>query len=373
MNPIITAAGDPTISANRDGLFYMAAFGWELPQGQLVLLPRISHTVSTNPSGTAYEWLQRALSPSPAGSSILERPQIAVDRTTGNNSESKYLCTTYRNANLQTAIWVAQRPASSPDYTSSIQVSDVRTYPSRVDGCQVAVAPDGGVYVAWWEELDQGGGSKISVIKLRRSPGGLSFGPTVIASNWFVKPKDASATSDCSEGSGGLADSAPALKGHIRSYPFPSLAVSKATGTVYIAYNRLPLSGSGSQIAFVRSTNQGATWSNPLVVNDSAVGDKYMPAVAVSDYNNYVKVIWYDRRNDPNNLNIDVYSAVSSNSGSSFGQNVRLTNAPFGIPRLFPHYDCRTGDFWPQPASCDLGDHISTAGFATTSGFLQSC
>ena len=62
-------------------------------------------------------------------------------------------------------------------------------------------------------------------------------------------------------------------------------------------------------------------------VNDDAYGnrcDQFHPWTCVSA-DGAVSVIFYDRRNDPSNLLMDVYMAQSFDGGSTFGPNVRIT------------------------------------------------
>ena len=74
----------------------------------------------------------------------------------------------------------------------------------------------------------------------------------------------------------------------------------------------------------VHKLDRWRTWSIPLRVNDDRTSnDQFFPAVAVNGQG-VIGVIWYDRRRDPNNLLIDVYSAKSTNDGVSFHANQRV-------------------------------------------------
>src|SRR5579863_2069672 len=55
--------------------------------------------------------------------------------------------------------------------------------------------------------------------------------------------------------------------------------------------------------------------------------DQWAPSVAVAS-NGVVGVMFYDRRNDPANLNIDVYLVMSTNVGRSARQFERLSILP---------------------------------------------
>jgi hypothetical protein len=110
------------------------------------------------------------------------------------------------------------------------------------------------------------------------------------------------------------------------------------------------------------------------IVSDGTPGDKFMPALAVSPFSGFVKVAWYDRRNDPANLSIDVYHAQSIDGGSSFQTNTRLTTAPFGVPHIFPNFDCCTPaqGCTVNPVNCYMGDYNTVLGFPTSLGFYYA-
>ena len=117
----------------------------------------------------------------------------------------------------------------------------------------------------------------------------------------------------------------------------PRLAVDPANGTLYIAYvdNRFAvLAGAtvaaGDQdISFVKSTDGGATWSTPVRVNDDPVNNGFAqsaPRVEVAP-NGRVDVVWFDRRNSSTLSTLgDIYYAYSSDAGSTFSANRRVTD-----------------------------------------------
>ena len=72
--------------------------------------------------------------------------------------------------------------------------------------------------------------------------------------------------------------------------------------------------------------------------------------------------IWYDKRRDPNNLEMTIYSAISSDGGVSFGPNQAVT------PGTFPPavgYD-------PVINRIYMGDYIDIKAGADTGGRTSS-
>jgi hypothetical protein len=364
---------DPALALTTTSQIHLGYLGLQL--GLVAGFPFIGQVRSTD-AGTTFLLPHTAIPASQDYS--VDKPWLAIDRTSNPASNgTQYLCWTQIWQDLMqpyqyTQIWFAGRTAAEADggapYPNPVPVSGVRQFIADsnedvVQGCQVAVAPDSSVYVIWWEQI-QLGAYKISSINGKRTVDGVSFGPQFGASGAFVVPGEPIATQACR--AAGWAGGA--LNGNIRTTAYPSLAVDQANGSVYVAHSRRP-GESGSEVVLVRSADHGATWSQPLVVHDASPGDKFMPAVAVNEFNHVVKVMWYDRRNDPANLSIDVYTAASSDGGASFASISRLTAAPFGVPRLLPNFDCDAGGVSAGP--CYMGDYNGLSGFSTTAGFVH--
>jgi len=180
-----------------------------------------------------------------------------------------------------------------------------------VQGSFIATGPGGEVYVAWYD-------SRVNGIRLRQSlDGGATFSDPVTA----LSPV-------------GFTFSVY-LTGNFDVPAFPQIAVDSSSGpsrgTVYVTANALTSAGH-MDVFLTRSSDGGATWSAPLRVNnDATTTDQFMPAIAVAENGN-VGVAFYDRRNDPdNNSLVDVYLAVSSDSGRTFFTNQRVTTANWPV------------------------------------------
>jgi hypothetical protein len=84
-------------------------------------------------------------------------------------------------------------------------------------------------------------------------------------------------------------------------------------------------------ILAIRSDDGGDTWSAPVRVNDDPPGAlQFFPWIAI-DPQGYVHVVWYDRRHD--DVDLDVYYALSTDGGATFRPNRRITAASF-VPVL---------------------------------------
>ena len=74
-----------------------------------------------------------------------------------------------------------------------------------------------------------------------------------------------------------------------------------------------------------RSTNDGASWSSPVKVNDDGLANRaqFHPYLSVDQSNGNVVVAWHDARNDSGNDAIDYYVARSTDCGVSFETNIQ--------------------------------------------------
>lgn len=143
------------------------------------------------------------------------------------------------------------------------------------------VGPDGTVYVSWLNFLDS------TVYLSRNIPGTMAFTPGLP-----VRELDTVGGPPNTEHRGGT---------------YPVLAADPtASGHLYMVWEG---AGDGhSDIRMIRSTDGGLSWSDPVTVNDETENAQYMPWVDVGP-DGQVHVVWYDRRDDPANVNNTVYYA----------------------------------------------------------------
>ena len=124
------------------------------------------------------------------------------------------------------------------------------------------------------------------------------------------------------------------LHGNIKSYSFPAMDADISggsyNGNLYVAYmDKLIYEYEHDcDIFFRRSTDDGETWSERLRINDDEIDngcDQFHPWLVV-DENGVITVMFYDRRNDPeNNLSYDIYLTQSFDAGVTWTENHRIT------------------------------------------------
>ncbi len=124
-----------------------------------------------------------------------------------------------------------------------------------------------------------------------------------------------------------------------RIYPAPHFVIDKSTksryvGNCYIVWTANGVSkkeANGLDIYLSRSTDNGASWSVPQIVNDDVKGkqsEQFYPSITVNP-KGVVCIAWYDRRNDSvNNVNTEYYIAFSYDGGKTFAKNFPVTQKP---------------------------------------------
>lgn len=126
----------------------------------------------------------------------------------------------------------------------------------------------------------------------------------------------------------------------MRTRPYPFITADNSwgpnRGRLYLVYASNNPSGNGnkSDIFCRYSTDQGATWSAPVVVNDdpnSQNNHNFFPAIWCDKESGRLFVKWYDSRRVPTSDSMDVYASYSDDGGLTFAPNQRISNATFRI------------------------------------------
>jgi len=128
-----------------------------------------------------------------------------------------------------------------------------------------------------------------------------------------------------------------------RNLSLPAFACDSRTGQLYLTWS--DKGPRDADILFTTSKDHGQTWSTPLRVNDDPIGNganQFQPQMAVAP-NGVVSISFFDTRNDPRHLLIDVYLAQSVDHGTSFLKNLRVTTQSWD-----PAIDAPTDEYGSQ-------------------------
>ncbi len=125
--------------------------------------------------------------------------------------------------------------------------------------------------------------------------------------------------------------------GMSRIQALPQIACDKYSqsqyhGYVYLAWTAAGVDSrktSGTDIYFSRSSDHGATWSTPVVVNDDKTADPSTTQAYVSvtvSPSGVVVLGWYDFRDDPTKKNGRYYMCYSFDGGHTFTKNFPVSS-----------------------------------------------
>ena len=360
--------GDPVIACTSKNNFYYASLATDIGPGDAFAFSGISVSNSID-GGTTFGTPNIAVQKN-ANLHFLDKPWFTAEPGPTASPSDDVLHVSYTDFDFsgfegagpcpdegRTGLEYVRSTDGGATWSAPVVIEEVCDSQGFLQGSQVEVGNANDVYVAWerypFDPTEQ------RQIAIRRSTDlGTTFGPAAVMST--VTP---------------VGDS-NFLQGGFRDFlDLQGLAVDRSSGsrrgTVYATFQ----DGSARQkvdplgfclgdslycfgdVYLVKSTNNGATWSAPIRINndDPALGiDQFMPHVDVDSRGN-VWAVYYDRRFDERNFMIDVFVARSTNGGATW-KNTRATRASF--PPI-------TGwqDFVVNPAY--MGDYIAIAADST--------
>lgn len=218
-------------------------------------------------------------------------------------------------------------------FSTPVPVSDLNR--ERVGAASPVIDSDGRLLVLYQDvknnRRDFGGlegpvaEMPFALVMARSDDGGTSFGPGVELESEVV----------------------PARRFLVFLPEFPSVAAGPR-GELYVAWAD---ARNGDEDVFLRrSSDGGATWSERVRVNDNPVGDgttQSLPRVDVAP-DGRVDVLFYDRRDDADDVRTEVYLASSDDGEGTFA-NRRVSSQPF---------DSRVGPTFGEDYGTDLGTRL---------------
>ncbi|MCA1727533.1 MAG: glycoside hydrolase [Actinobacteria bacterium] len=129
----------------------------------------------------------------------------------------------------------------------------------------------------------------------------------------------------------------------------PSLVYNDVTQTLgYVYQNNINRSVSKADVTFQRSTDYGATWSDIKYVAVTGSGapapnDQFFPWIDF-DGSGHFHVVFFDNRNDPNNLLIETFIGESTNNGATW-TNTRISDVAWNPNLAFFSSGAFIGDY----------------------------
>lgn len=215
-----------------------------------------------------------------------------------------------RNQGNNQILYTAYSSDGGATFSAPIKVNDGATKFERVIGAYPAVDHNTGVVYDSWHDY-----AKNIIYVDKSANGGVTWGTDVAAATTHA----------------GFGKDIGCVGGRAQG-PAHALKVGPS-GTLYLVYADPVTSGRNSRgfdILLTKSANGGATWSVPVVLNDTGKADQFHPTLSVESNGaggDKITVSFYDRRDDTDNCLAYVYATQSTDSGATWSANVRVTTA----------------------------------------------
>ena len=323
---ILAGGGDPVLTFDADGRAYFSWLNAYLNSSFDQLKFELCWAYSDDGGWT---WTQPAssiiaksnMTPGHKDPRFVDKQWMAVDRSSSPHRGNLYVAFV-RAASRGMVMCVSRKEAGTDAFEQEVWVSPDSL--GIVQYASIDIDERGGVHVTYFGTVD---GSRSALWHVRSTDGGRTFGAPAMVSN-LIFP--------------GLSDDDKlgSIRGitERRLYPCPQMCVDRSRpGSVYMTWTASGITEGkedGADIYFARSTDYGATWYSPTLVNDDPRGvivDQFYPSIAVND-DGVIAVTWYDRREDAEwNTSARYYFAVSRNGGESFSASTPIATMPMDM------------------------------------------
>jgi uncharacterized protein (TIGR03437 family) len=133
--------------------------------------------------------------------------------------------------------------------------------------------------------------------------------------------------------------------------PEPRLAWDRSGGShqgrIYLSYTNAPSLGSvDTDIFVIHSDDMGATWSNPVRVNDdTGANSQFLPAISLDQRDGTIALTWYDARDSALNNTARYYGAFSSDGAATFSTNFPISTGTSNQANSTPAANFRKADY----------------------------
>ncbi len=358
-----TDAGDPIAAFDNAGNLFVGGISFNRVKPSNGDVYVATYGTDPHPSGFPVDYERTVIvgrgTPSEViGGIFQDKPMLEVDRTGGAHDGNVYVCWTRFTGAGQNKLYFSRSTDSGETFSQPIAISRTNAIKS-VQGCDIAIEADGDVYVTF-RTFTSNVNFQDGLGFARSTNGGASFAKAALIRNITPYFPSDSGARDC--GDGAFLCPTEFVFHRVPLEPRVTADQTGDIGGVHLVYNEIrpgsvvdsdttfSSAGGGSVgqslVYVVRSTDDGASWSDPTAVDPAATGHQFFPdidALAGS-----IAVVWQDNRSD------DDYS-VQLPIGNTYDDEDRPVSSGRDVVNTFVSYSTDGTTYTP------LGDPVSSA------------
>ncbi|MCK9616536.1 MAG: T9SS type A sorting domain-containing protein [Lentimicrobiaceae bacterium] len=302
-------SGDPTTAISLTGRMYVGYIHANSGQG-----------VSYSNDG-GQNWTAKLVANPPSGwGNMLDKNHLWIDNSTSSPyAGNLYDAWTNFGGTNNNEIEVSRTTDGGDTWSSAVNVSSAVNAGSHNQGVNLHTGPNGEVYAIW--AIYDGWPTDESAIGFSKS---LDGGATWQPATRIIGDIRGIRTSGTSK--------------NMRVNSFPSMTVDISNGpnrgAIYVLWTNIGVPGINADgdidVYMIKSTDQGATWSTPLKVNQDLPGQgkqHFFPWICCDDVSGYLSVIFYDDRN-VSSSQCEVFVANSTDGGQTW-EDFKVSDVAF--------------------------------------------
>lgn len=264
----------------------------------------------------------------------LSKPHLTVDNSSGSPYKGRVYCG-WERYTWEGDIEVSYSTNYGSDWSTSAQISSaLNAHTTYQSGVNIRTGPTGNVY-AVWGLADDGSYTANGIGFSKSTNGGQTW--TAAAKMWSINGLSISGALEGQE----LDWSAK----NMRVWGWPCMAVNQHNGNIYVVYPEVKCNTSETDIYMRKSTNEGFTWSDAVLINtdgECTGKDHWCPWITSDPVTGALVILFLDSRNSSSNNRVETFAAVSYDDGDTWEDGPVSDDNWDGryLPNYYFNYTC---------------------------------